>query len=231
MTSVMEPEAGTDLRRELFTVASLLLQYPDEELLACADELVAMASALPSENGRDGLVALAWSLKHLPAVESQRRYVETFDLRRKAGLDLTYYLHGDTRKRGLALLTLKQRYRAAGFSVTDRVLPDYLPVVLEFAAAAGAGAGEAPLRQHKAGLGFLAASLHDTGSPYAAVLDAICAVLPPMTGADRAAVEALAADGPLDEMVGLETFAPERPVLVPRSASANPALSTQESCS
>ncbi len=227
MSTMTGPDVATTCRRELFTVASLLLQYPDAELIACADELVALASELPAEVGRDGLVALAWSLARQPAIESQRRYVETFDLRRKSSLDLTYYLHGDTRKRGLALLTLKQRYRAAGFSVTDRVLPDYLPVVLEFAAAAGAGAGEAPLRQHKAGLAFLAASLHAAGSPYAAVLDAICAVLPPMTDADRAAVAALASDGPLDEMVGLETFAPERPALVPPRSGAL----VQETCS
>ncbi len=198
-------------RTALFTLASLLLQYPDEQLVAAGPELVELATAV----GDAGLVALATSIATDPAIETQRRYVETFDLRRKSSLDLTYYLHGDTRKRGLALLTLKQRYRALGFSVTDRVLPDFLPVVLEFAAVAGPGAGEAPLRQHRAGIALLAAALADSGSPYAAVLDAVCAVLPQMTDADRAAVAALASDGPLDEMVGLESgpefFAPERP--------------------
>ena len=42
------------------------------------------------------------------------RYVETFDLRRRATLYLTYYAHGDTRERGMALLRLKKLYRAAG---------------------------------------------------------------------------------------------------------------------
>ena len=194
-------------RAQLFTLASLLLQYPDEQLVAAGPELVELATAV----GDAGLVALATSIATDPPIETQRRYVETFDLRRKSSLDLTYYLHGDTRKRGLALLTLKQRYRAQGFTVTDRVLPDHLPVVLEFAALAGPGAGEAPLRQHRAGIALLAAALADSGSPYAAVLGAVCAVLPEMTDADRAAVAALASDGPLDEMVGLETYAPERP--------------------
>ena len=195
-------------RAQLFTLASLLLQYPDEELVAAAPAIAELAAHLPASVCPDGLVALAMSLAQDPPIDSQRRYVETFDLRRKSSLDLTYYLHGDTRKRGLALLTLKQRYRALGFAVTDRVLPDFLPVVLEFAAVAGPGAGEAPLRQHRAGIALLAASLAESGSPYAVVLDAVCAVLPEMTAADRAAVAALAADGPLDELVGLEAGPP-----------------------
>ena len=54
-----------------------------------------------------------------PAGRATRRrwrahYVETFDLRRRASLYLTYYAHGDTRERGMALLRLKKLYRAAG---------------------------------------------------------------------------------------------------------------------
>jgi nitrate reductase delta subunit len=220
MTTALLPATDPQVREELFTLASLLLQYPDAELVAAGPALLECARALPEEVGRDGVVALAELLGSAPAIESQRRYVETFDLRRRSSLDLTYYLHGDTRKRGIALLTLKQRYRAAGFTVTDRVLPDFLPVVLEFAATAGPGPGEAPLRQHRQGLGVLATALHEAGSPYAAVVDAVCAVLPEMTDADRAAIAALAADGPLDELVGLE-----HPSLIP------PPSAVQESCS
>lgn len=224
--STVTTDVAVEVRAELFTLASLLLQYPDAELLAAAPELVAAARALPESVGRDGLVALAETLAGDEPVDAQRRYVETFDLRRKSSLDLTYYLHGDTRKRGLALLTLKQRYRAQGFSVTTSVLPDHLPVVLEFAAVVGPGAGEAPLRQHRAGIALLADSLRGSGSPYAAVLDAVCAVLPEMTDADREAVARLAADGPLDEMVGLDTFAPPRPDI-----SVPLARSPERSCS
>ena len=47
----------------------------------------------------------------------ERHYVEVFDLRRKSSLHLTYYLHGDTRRRGMALLTLAHRYKAAGWEI------------------------------------------------------------------------------------------------------------------
>jgi nitrate reductase delta subunit len=207
----LPPVVPTVGRADLMTLCSLLLQYPDAELLAAVPELRAAVDALAADLDRDGLHALVDWLGGDDAVAVQRHYVEVFDLRRRSGLHLTYYLHGDTRKRGLALLTLKQRYRAAGLSLTARELPDFLPVVLEFAAAAGPGAGEAPLRQHRQGLALVAAALRELDSPYAAVLEVVCSVLPPMTEADLAAVAALAADGPMTESVGLEAYAPERP--------------------
>ena len=76
-----------------------------------------------------------------------------FDLRRRSGLCLTCYLHGDTRRRGMAPLTLNQRCRAAGWDIDGAELPDHLPVVPEFAALAGPGRGEAPPRRASDGPG------------------------------------------------------------------------------
>lgn len=136
-----------------------------------------------------------------------RHYVEMFDLRRKSSLYLTYYLHGDTRRRGAALLTLAQRYRAAGWDTDGRELPDHLPVVLEFAALSGPGPGEAPLRQHRRGLQLIHRSLTDAASPYRHVLAALLALLPAPTEADLKAVAELAAQGPPGEAVGLDPYA------------------------
>jgi nitrate reductase molybdenum cofactor assembly chaperone len=113
------------------------------------------------------------------------RYVETFDLRRRASLYLTYYEHGDTRERGTALLRLKKLYRAAGLPMNSSELPDHLTVMLAFAALAPAGHGEALLAEHRAAIELLRLSLHDLSSPYANVLDAIAAGLPALNG-DRA---------------------------------------------
>ncbi len=109
----------------------------------------------------------------------ERHYVEMFDLRRKSSLYLTYYLHGDTRRRGMALLTLGRRYRAAGWNTEGGELPDHLPVVLEFAALAGPGGGEAPLRQHRRGVELIHRALTDSDSPYRHVLAALLTLLPP----------------------------------------------------
>ncbi|MCK2213809.1 nitrate reductase molybdenum cofactor assembly chaperone [Actinomadura sp. ATCC 31491] len=195
-------------RAALFRLVSLLLQYPDPELLAARDELCRAAGELPASPARDALAAFTAWYRECEPMPLARSYVETFDLRRRSSLYLTYYLHGDTRRRGMALLTLKQRYRAAGLTPPDGELPDFLPVVCEFAALAGPGAGEAPLRQHHKGLELIRTALRDARSPYGLVLDALCAELPELSAAERAAVAGLALAGPPAEDVGLAPYGP-----------------------
>ncbi|NXY93589.1 nitrate reductase molybdenum cofactor assembly chaperone [Streptomyces sp. BR123] len=187
-------------------IASLLLQYPDSELAAARPELTAAVKALPVTPAAEHLAEFTdWFAAEDPEA-LERHYVEMFDLRRKSSLYLTYYLHGDTRRRGMALLTLNQRYRAAGWSTGGGELPDHLPVVLEFAALAGPGGGEAPLRQHRRGLELIHRALTDADSPYRYLLAALLTLLPPPTEEDRAAVDRLAAEGPPDEEVGLDPY-------------------------
>ncbi|MEU4564908.1 nitrate reductase molybdenum cofactor assembly chaperone [Actinoplanes sp. NPDC023936] len=192
------------MRATLFQLASLLLTYPDDDLLRAGPELREAAAGLEPSGVREKVSTfLDWFLAVSP-MTAQRHYVETFDLRRRSGLYLTYYLHGDTRKRGMALLMLKQRYRAHGLRLADGELPDLLPIVLEFAAVAGPGDGEAPLRQHRQGLELLRAALEESGSPYRQLVEAIVDVLPQLGDRDREAIEALAVDGPPElETVGL----------------------------
>lgn len=206
----MNARTSTDVdardRARLFEIASLLLTYPETELHAAGEQLRTAVRGITHEGVRTELdLFLDWFLG-APFLDTQLHYVRTFDLRRQSGLYLTYYLHGDTRRRGLALLTLKQRYRARGLRLAAGELPDYLPVVLEFAATVGPGDGEAPLRQHRRGVELLRLALEDVRSPYAHVLRAVAAALPPMTGEDIEAVRALAMAGPPVEAVGLTPY-------------------------
>jgi nitrate reductase delta subunit len=216
-------------RARIFELVSLLLTYPDDELLAAGDQLRAATGRIEHDTVRGHVAGFLDWLLSVAAIEAQRHYVQTFDLRRRTGLYLTYYLHGDTRKRGMALLILKQRYRAHGLHLADGQLPDLLPVVLEFAAVAGPGDGEAPLRQHRQGIELLRTALAELGTPYRLLLDAVCAVLPELTDADRAAVTALAVDGPPVETVGLESLGlgpdPYGAVLAPYPACTAPEAS------
>jgi nitrate reductase delta subunit len=187
-------------------LCSLLLQYPDTELTTSRPVLTATVEALPPSPAAEHLATfVTWFTGQEPEA-LERHYVEMFDLRRKSSLYLTYYLHGDTRRRGMALLTLNQRYRAAGWDTDRGELPDHLPVVLEFAALAGPGGGEAPLRQHRRGLELIHRALSDADSPYRHVLAALLTLLPPPTEADRAAVAQLVAEGPPNEEVGLDPY-------------------------
>jgi nitrate reductase molybdenum cofactor assembly chaperone len=117
-----------------------------------------------------GLVA-----DHRPADVAQH-YVQTFDLRRRCTLYLTYYRYGDTRKRSLAMLAFKTAYRNAGFIPREDELPDYMPMVLDFAALTGRG--QRLLRSRRADLELLRRALARAGSPYEDVVAAICAQLP-----------------------------------------------------
>ncbi|MFF7646087.1 nitrate reductase molybdenum cofactor assembly chaperone [Streptomyces canus] len=198
-----EETAGRALTLRL---VSLLLQYPDTELTAARTELTTVVGSLPATSGAEHLARFTdWFAAQDPEV-LERHYVEMFDLRRKSSLYLTYYLHGDTRRRGMALLTLNQRYKAAGWDTDGGELPDHLPVVLEFAALAGPGGGEAPLRQHRRGLELIHRALTDSASPYRHVLAALLTLLPPPTEADRAEVARLVAEGPPNEEVGLDPY-------------------------
>ncbi|GAA0316364.1 nitrate reductase molybdenum cofactor assembly chaperone [Actinoallomurus spadix] len=185
--------------------ASLLLGYPDEELLGRRPLLRRAVAGLPPAVA----APLTRFLDHLdatPPPDLAADYVATFDHRKRCCLYLTYYAYGDTRKRGMALLRFKHAYTAAGLILDDGELPDHLAVVLEFAATGDADAGRRLLSEHRAGLELLRLALTDAGSPWSAVLDAVSATLPPLTGRHHEAVARLAAEGPPEEEVGLAPF-------------------------
>ncbi len=191
--------------------ASLLLGYPDEQLLGELDVIRAASYDLPASLG-EPVRELVVHLESSPATEVQADYVETFDNRRRNSLFLTYFAHGDTRKRGVALLRFKQTYLRSGFvldadSDHGGELPDHLCVVLEFAATIDQRLGWGLLLDHRAGLELLRMSLRDAGSPWARAVEVVTATLPPLRGDEREAVRRLAAEGPPEEEVGLTPYA------------------------
>jgi nitrate reductase delta subunit len=195
---------------------SVLIGYP-EGLAERVPVLRRVAAALAGPVG----APLSRFLDHVertPAADLAAAYVDTFDHRKRSCLFLTYYAHGDTRRRGMALLALKQRYAAAGLRLVDDELPDHLAVMLEYAASAEPAAGRELLTAHRAGLELLRLALHDTASPWADVLDSVSATLPPLHGDEHAAVARLAAQGPPEEQVGLAPFAPPEYMPEPQGA-------------
>lgn len=185
--------------------ASLLLGYPDEELLARLPLLRASVAPLPAEFAGP----LGRFLDHVETTslgQQQAEYVETFDLRRRCCLYLTYFTHGDTRKRGMALVQFKHLYSRAGMTLSDEELPDHLAVVLEFAAIGDAVRGERLLREYRPGLELIRLALEERRSPYAVLLQAVSATLPPVEATDRATVLRLAQEGPPGEEVGLDPY-------------------------
>jgi len=202
-------------------LASVLLQYPTAALFDGLGELDAFAGTTSPRTARDAFARfLAWLRATAPADVAQH-YVQTFDLPRSSGgrggsspgrpqsrcaLYLTYYRYGDTRKRGLAMVAFKTAYRDAGFVPIDAELPDYLPMVLEFAALTGRG--RRLLRSRRTDLELLRRALAQAESPYQDVVAAVCAQLPRLSRGELAQVLAAWESGPPREEVGLEPFAP-----------------------
>jgi nitrate reductase delta subunit len=183
-------------------VAALALSYPDEQTLGPLARLGPATAALPPRLADP----LGRVLRHLggasPAALAAD-YVATFDLRRRCCLYLTYYTHGDTRRRGPALVRFHEAYRAAGYEADEAELPDHLAVVLAFSALGAHDAAVELLRAHRPGLDLLWHALDGLGSPYADAVVAVLASLPRPGPGDLAAARRLAADGPPTELVGI----------------------------
>jgi nitrate reductase molybdenum cofactor assembly chaperone NarJ/NarW len=200
-----EPSLPPEQLTVVWQSASLLLDYPDETLLGHLDTITGASHVLPATVGAS-LREVVTHLETTPLPQSQAAYVETFDTRRRCNLFLTYFAHGDTRKRGLALLRFKQTYLRSGYRLDESELPDHLCVVLEYAATVDQRLGRGLMLDHRAGLELLRLSLRDAGSPWAPAVEAVTATLPPLRGDERDAVRRLAAEGPPEEEVGLAPF-------------------------
>ncbi|MEO3779862.1 nitrate reductase molybdenum cofactor assembly chaperone [Micromonospora sp. B11E3] len=183
--------------------ASLLLRYPDDEVLAALPTIRAALDGLPAEVAGPlrGVVAHRESTE--PG-ELRSSYVQLFDFRRRCCLHLSYYTCGDTRRRGEALVGFAAAYKAAGLTVVDGELPDFLPAVLDLAAVDDGG--WRLLRDNRVGLDLLVEALGREGSVYRHAVAAARQMLPPAKPADLAAAARLARTGPPVEQVGLEPF-------------------------
>jgi nitrate reductase molybdenum cofactor assembly chaperone NarJ/NarW len=182
--------------------ASLLLRYPDPEVLSALPVLRAALDELPASVADPLRTVARHRVEHDPSTLAAE-YVELFDFRRRCCLYLTYYTCGDTRRRGEALVEFAQAYRRAGLSIVDGELPDYLPAVLDLAAVDESG--WKLLRTNRIGVDLLARALD--GSVYRHAVSAVAALLPPAGPGDLTAALRLARSGPPREEVGLEPYA------------------------
>ncbi len=205
------------MSKSFYKLVSLLSQYPSDRLCSELDEIeVEIEKIAPSQ--RRSLLKFVEHLKSAPLTELQQRYVETFDFNKRTSLYLSFHNYGDRRQRGMAMLQLKRRYASAGLPLMEGELPDYLPVLLEFAAHASDNYGQEVLHEFRPSLELVRAALREEKSPYALLLDAVVKTLPKLSAKERAAVRRLASEGPPSETVGQEPFAP--PEVMPTEAGA-----------
>ena len=113
---------------------SLTLSYPTSELQAAMPEIGAVLAADPRLTAatRAALQRLTHDLGQGDLFDVQESYVMLFDRSRTLSLNLFEHVHGESRDRGGAMVSLIETYRAAGFEPATTELPDHLPVLLEF---------------------------------------------------------------------------------------------------
>lgn len=202
-------------------VLARLIDYPHAEMRAALPELYA---ALVDENALTParlaeLNALMATLQQGEAFEVEARYVETFDRGRSTSLHMFEHVHGDSRERGPALVDLQKSYEAGGMFFEGTVypqdasrpppegdeqtwdgptftheLPDYLPVVLEFASTQDAATARAFLGEMAHILNAIHTALIKRDNPYAAAIGAVLE----LAGEKPQSVQ-ITADEPLDE--------------------------------
>jgi nitrate reductase delta subunit len=195
---------------------SVLIQYPQAESVAAINSLEAgQVGPLRRSSARTLGEFLEWHSSQT-LHQLQETYVATFDFDRRSSLHLTYHINGDSRQRGLSLLKIKTAYREAGFDFGDDELPDFLPVMLEFAAMAPAPLGRELLEKHRPAIELIRGSLQTNHSPWAGLFDLIREDLPSLSKRQISRIRRLAENGPPSEEVGLEPFAP--PEVMPNGA-------------
>ena len=166
--------------RLVWQCASLLLAYPDEHL---AERLESSTSSALRVAGRAAelLARTVEALRARDPMQAAADYVETFDLRRRSTMYLTYWTAGDTRNRGREMHAFAQAYRDAGVRPPVDEAPDHLPVVLEFAATVDPVAGRRLLVEHRVPIDVLRDALTECGSPYAHTISGVCETIPAAT--------------------------------------------------
>jgi nitrate reductase delta subunit len=155
-----------------------LLSYPRDEVWQALPEIADAVSASPliAPRQRDELLTLIGVLRSSDLLEAEERYVELFDRGRAASLYLFEHLHGEGRDRGQAMVDLKRLYERAGYELSARELPDYLPVVLEYLSCRDLAEAREQLADCAHILRRIGQSLIARGSAYAAVVQTLIAI-------------------------------------------------------
>jgi len=113
---------------------SLLLSYPTRELQQAMPEISAVLASDTrlTAAARRALRPLVEELGGRDIYDLEEQFVLLFDRSRTLSLNLFEHVHGESRDRGGAMVSLVETYREGGFDPVTSELPDHLPVLLEF---------------------------------------------------------------------------------------------------
>lgn len=160
---------------ETYRALSLMLCYPTAEtaaLMPAARAALEREKLAPADLTRR-LEPLIGELSGEDLYDVQARYVDLFDRTRSLSLHLYEHVHGESRDRGQAMVELLKLYSSRGLELSEKELPDYLPVFLEFLSLLPSEAAAVLLGEAAHVLEALRERLKKRQSPYAQVFDVL----------------------------------------------------------
>ena len=160
-------------KRFLLKMLSILLQYPDDEIIISLGELKEAVQEMSQVEQRKRCLNFLHYLGNNPLFHLQGNYTAAFDFNPATSLNLTYHKWGDARERGNALLGFHQLYATGGYDITSCELPDYLPMLLEFLSINHQECDFSFLGQYWVELKAIGALLEESGSPYGALFEIV----------------------------------------------------------
>lgn len=150
---------------------SVMLSYPTRDLQQAMPEIGGILSSDTRLTAatRRALRPLVEELRTRDIYELEEQFVLLFDRSRTLSLNLFEHVHGESRDRGGAMVSLIETYRAGGFDPVTSELPDHLPVLLEFLSTRPSSEAQDTLADAAHIFEALNARLVRRESPYAAV--------------------------------------------------------------
>ena len=115
-------------------IAAYLLGYPDEDWRQDFSEYRALVDEIKTPQVKDSFSDLFSYVESLGAKEYENLYVRSFDFSQNTNLYLTTHDRTDFGKQAQELHEFKTLFLENGFDLKNE-LPDYLPAILELAAA------------------------------------------------------------------------------------------------
>ena len=162
---------------KIYKILSVLLQYPEQELIDNLPEIKEWVNDTVDIDSQERSILQTYlqQMENSSLIELQAEYVKTFDMVPEHSLHLTHHLFGDDKNRGPALIDLGELYKDYGVEVSEsaKELPDYLPLILEFAAYLDGSESTVFLSDAKKVFGVLMDNLKKAASPYADLISII----------------------------------------------------------
>ncbi len=155
---------------------SILLSYPEPRW---SNEFDQMREYIEAEENftaaqKQKLIGFIECLSTEDILDSQERYVSSFDKGRSLSMLLFEHVHGESRDRGQAMVDLMQTYESRGFELSTHELPDHLTVFLEFLSHCDATESVQWLTEISDILVLICSRLYERKSPYADVFKVLC---------------------------------------------------------